>query len=177
MVRHVVRSAITRTRGPEIHGACGLRSQRRVRRQRFGIHKPAGDSRLETERHGLGQAIRGNNRVDVIGSRMGRKRLPTAIVAHVAHDALDDGPQLARRGAGYPPRHPASSSSPDRSLTVAVLNRRREPPVDALRSATSDQSSAVNDNSSYFRDGTLEVRCFSSRPSEAGGESPGAYFP
>ena len=98
----------------------------------------------------------------MIGSRMGRKPLPTAIVAHVAHDALDDGPQLARRGAGYPPRHPASSSSPDRSLTVAVLNRRREPPVDALRSATSDQSSAVNDNdndnSSYFRDGTLGSR-------------------
>jgi hypothetical protein len=52
--------------------------------------------------------------------------------------------------------------TPDRSLTVAVLNRRQAPPVDARRGATSDQSLdvKVNDNVSddrnslYFRDGT-----------------------
>ena len=55
--------------------------------------------------------------------------------------------------------------TPDRSLTVAVLNRRQAPPVDARRGATSDPSLdvAVNDNVSddynslYFRDGTLAL--------------------
>ena len=66
----------------------------------------------------------------MIGSRIGRERLPTGMVAHVANDALDDGPQLARRGADHHPRHTGCPLGPDRFLTVAVLNRRRLPPVD-----------------------------------------------
>jgi hypothetical protein len=65
--------------------------------------------------------------------------------------------------------------TPDRSLTVAVLNRRQAPPVDARRGATRDPSLdvAVNDNVSddynslYFRGRTpvcsrsRSVRCCS----------------
>jgi hypothetical protein len=46
----------------------------------------------------------------------GRERLPTAIVAHVAHDALDDGPLLARQEAGYPPRHLGAHRAPTAPL-------------------------------------------------------------
>ena len=96
----------------------------------------------------------------MIGSRMGRERLPTAIVAQqlttrstmVYNSRVEEQVILTR--------HPGCSSSPDRSLTVAVLNRRQEPPVDAQRSATSDPPSDDHDhdNSSYFGDMTLASR-------------------
>ena len=73
-------------------------------------------------RHGLGHAVRSNDQVDVIGSRKGRKRLPTVIGANIARDALDEGPQPRVKELAALLDTPGCSSSPDRSLTVAVLN-------------------------------------------------------
>ena len=60
--------------------------------------------------------------MDVIASLMGRDRLPVAIVANVARDALDEGPRPRVKELVVLRDTPRFSSSPDRSLTVAVLN-------------------------------------------------------
>ena len=81
----------------------------------------------------------------MIGPRMGRERLPTAIVAQQLTTRSTTVCNSRVEELVILPRHPGCSSSPDRSLTVAVLNRRQEPPVDvnAARQVTHRQTTTT----------------------------------